>query len=49
VLWPVRPAEPEIETCTVTNGWGIALPDTLPRLHFVDQIDVLGWWIERAG
>jgi hypothetical protein len=49
VLWPVRPAEPEIETCTVTNGWGIALPDTPPRLHFVDQIDVLGWWIERAG
>lgn len=47
--WPLRPAEAEIETCTVTNGWGIHLPDTPPILHFVDQLDVLGWWIQRAG
>lgn len=42
--WPLRRAEAEIETCTVTEGWGIALPEGVePILHFVDRIDVVGW------
>ena len=46
--WPLRPAKAQIETCTVTDGWGIHLPDTPPILHFADRLDVLGWWIVRA-
>lgn len=48
VPWPLRPAEAEIDTCTVTDAWGIPLPDEAPLLHFVERIDVIGWLIERA-
>ncbi|HLT36096.1 MAG TPA: DUF2071 domain-containing protein [Enhygromyxa sp.] len=48
VPWPLRPAEAEIETCTVTDAWGIPLPDEAPLLHFVERIDVIGWLIERT-
>ena len=47
VRWPLRRAEAEIEVCTVTEGWGISLPDEPPLLHFVDSIDVVGWLLER--
>ena len=47
--WPLRRAEAEIETCTVTKGWGIELPDEPPLLHFVSQIDVVAWLLERAS
>jgi uncharacterized protein YqjF (DUF2071 family) len=46
--WPLCPAEAEIGTCTVTNAWGITLPDEPPLLHFVGRIDVIGWLIEQA-
>lgn len=48
VQWPLQPAEAEIETCTVTDAWGITLPDEPPLLHFVERIDVIGWLIEKA-
>lgn len=47
--WPLQKAEAEIETCTVTEGWGIELPaDQQPLLHFVERIDVVGWLLERT-
>jgi uncharacterized protein YqjF (DUF2071 family) len=45
--WPLRKAEAEIETCTVTEGWGIHLPEQAPLLHFVDRIDVVAWMLEQ--
>jgi uncharacterized protein YqjF (DUF2071 family) len=52
VQWPLRRAEAEIETCTVTDGWGVELPaglvtDQEPLLHFVARIDVVAWLLER--
>ncbi len=44
--WPLRRAEAEIETCTVTEAWGVQLPpqeQQAPLLHFVERIDVVGW------
>lgn len=46
--WPLRPAEAEIDTCTVTDAWGLTLPEQRPLLHFVERIDVIGWLLERA-
>jgi uncharacterized protein YqjF (DUF2071 family) len=46
--WPLRPAEAELSTCTVTEAWGVALPRERPLLHFVERIDVIGWLIERC-
>jgi hypothetical protein len=47
VPWPLHKAEAEIETCTVTEGWSISLPDERPLLHFVRGIDVVGWLLDR--
>ena len=47
--WPLRRAEAEIETCTVSEGWGLALPEEPPLLHFVERIDVVAWLLESAG
>ena len=44
--WPLQRAEAEIETCTVTDGWNIQLPDEPPLLHFVRRIDVVAWLLE---
>ena len=44
--WPLQRAEAQIETCTVTEGWSIMLPDEPPLLHFVRSIDVVGWLLE---
>jgi uncharacterized protein YqjF (DUF2071 family) len=49
VPWPLQKAEAEIHTCTVTDGWSIALPDVAPLLHFVRRIDVIGWLLEPTG
>jgi uncharacterized protein len=47
--WPLRPAQAEITTCTVSEGWGITLPDEPPLLHFAGNLDVIGWLLERAS
>jgi uncharacterized protein YqjF (DUF2071 family) len=49
VPWPLQKAEAEINTCTVTDGWSLPLPDAPPLLHFVRRIDVIGWLLEPAG
>jgi uncharacterized protein YqjF (DUF2071 family) len=47
--WPLQRGEAEIETCTVTDGWGITLPDEAPLLHYVGRIDVVAWLLERSA
>lgn len=44
--WPLQPAEVEIETCTVTEAWGIGLVGEPETLHFAGRLDVLGWLLE---
>ena len=44
--WPLHRAEAEIETCTVTEAWGIHLVGEPETLHFVERIDVVGWLLE---
>jgi uncharacterized protein YqjF (DUF2071 family) len=46
--WPLQPAEAEIRRCTVTDAWGITLPDEAPLLHFVERIDTIAWLLEEA-
>lgn len=46
--WPLQRAEAEIEICTVTEAWGITLPDEPPLLHFTSRIDTLAWLLEDA-
>ena len=46
--WPLQRAEAQIEVCTVTEAWGITLPDEPPLLHFVERIDTLAWLLEDA-
>lgn len=41
--WPLHAAEAEIERCTVTDAFGITLPDRPPLLHFAAQLDVVAW------
>ncbi len=44
--WPLQPAEAVIETCTVSEAWGIPLVGAPETLHFVRQLDVVGWLLE---
>ncbi|NVB43238.1 DUF2071 domain-containing protein [Pseudenhygromyxa sp. WMMC2535] len=46
--WPLQRAEAEISACSVSDGWGLALPDEAPLLHYVHDIDVVCWLPERA-
>ena len=46
--WPLRIGEARIENCTVTDAFGIQLPDAPPtHLHVVESLDVLGWALGR--
>ena len=42
-MWPLRPAEVEVETLRMTGQIGVTLPDTAPLLHFSERLDVLAW------
>ena len=42
-LWPLQPAEAEVEQLTMTQQIGLELPETGPVLHFSDRLDVLAW------
>lgn len=44
--WPLRRAEAEIATCTVTEGWNIHPRGGPQLLHYVERIDVIGWLLE---
>lgn len=42
-LWPLQPAETEIETLDVTRQIGLELPATEPLLHYAKRLDVVAW------
>jgi uncharacterized protein YqjF (DUF2071 family) len=46
VPWPLQRAEAMIQTCTVTEAWGIRLAGEPETLHFAGRIDVIGWMLE---
>jgi uncharacterized protein YqjF (DUF2071 family) len=41
--WPLQPVEAEIQWNTMASASGIALPDTLPLLHFSQRQDMVAW------
>jgi uncharacterized protein len=45
--WPLQPAEASIEANTMTEPFGIRLPDAPPLLHFSRALDVRLWMPER--
>jgi uncharacterized protein YqjF (DUF2071 family) len=47
VPYPLQPARAEIEANTMLEPVGLKLPDTAPLLHFVRQIKVVVWRIQR--
>ncbi len=47
-LWPLRPAEAEVETLRMTEQIGVELPALEPILHFSDRLDVLAWSPQRV-
>lgn len=42
-LWPLQPAEAEIDRLEMTAQIGLELPPTDPILHFSRRLDVLAW------
>ncbi len=48
-LWPLQPAEAEIETLAMTQQIGVALPERAPILHFSKRLDVLAWLPRRIA
>jgi uncharacterized protein YqjF (DUF2071 family) len=42
-IWPLHPAQAEIETNTMAEAAGLRLPNTPPLLHFAHRLDVLIW------
>jgi uncharacterized protein YqjF (DUF2071 family) len=42
-LWPLRPAEVEVERLEMTRQIGVELPKSEPLLHFSERLDVLAW------
>lgn len=41
--WPLQPAECELDRCDMTEGLGLALPNTPPIAHYAERVDVVGW------
>jgi len=48
-LWPLQPAEAEIETLAMTQQIGVVLPERTPILHFSKRLDVLAWLPRRIA
>ena len=44
--WPLQAAQLELETCTVSEAWGIHPVGEPETLHFVRSLDVVGWLLE---
>jgi len=42
-LWPLQPAEAEVEELAMTAQIGVTLPDTEPVLIFARRLDVVAW------
>jgi uncharacterized protein YqjF (DUF2071 family) len=47
-LWPLQPAEAEVEELEMTAQIGVTLPGTEPTLHYAHRIDVVAWLPERV-
>jgi uncharacterized protein YqjF (DUF2071 family) len=46
--WPLQTAEAQIESNTMPAQIQVELPTSTPLLHYVKQIDVVGWFLEAA-
>lgn len=46
--WPVQAAQAEIGVNTMTEGFGIAIPDQPPLLHFARFLDTVAWAPQRV-
>ena len=42
-IWPLQPAEAEIELNTVARAAGLTLPDARPLLHYSRRQDMVAW------
>jgi uncharacterized protein YqjF (DUF2071 family) len=47
--WSLQRAEAEITVNTMTQPFGISLPDDAPLLHYAERLDVLTWYPTRVG
>jgi uncharacterized protein len=47
--WPLQRAEAEVESLTMTEQIGVALPETEPLLHFSRHLDTLAWPPQRMA
>jgi uncharacterized protein YqjF (DUF2071 family) len=48
VQWPLQDAAAHIENNTMASTAGIALPGTVPLLHFAKRLEVLIWPLQRV-
>ena len=48
-LWPLQPAETEVERLAMTRQIGVSLPATESVLHFSERLDVLAWFLRRVA
>ena len=48
-LWPLQPAEAEIDILAMTQQIGVTLPERAPILHFSKRLDVLAWLPRRIA
>lgn len=48
-LWPLQPAEVEVETLEMKAQIGVELPGTEPLLHFAERLDVVAWAPQGIG
>ncbi len=46
-LWPLKPAEVEVEELSMTGQIGLTLPDAEHLLLFADRLDVHAWLPRR--
>ena len=47
--WPLQPASAAIDTNTMAEAAGVALPAERPHLLFARKLEVVGWTPERVG
>ncbi len=48
-MWPLQPAEAEVQRLAMTEQIGLKLPETDPILHFSRRLDVLAWLPRRIA
>jgi uncharacterized protein YqjF (DUF2071 family) len=48
-LWPLQPAEVEVQRLAMTQQIGLEPPETPPILHFSSRLDVLAWLPRRIS